>query len=747
MLRHDTLFFTHYITMEKIRITVTAKNTSTVLMLFLLDRLSSIEWIDLSNCLLSEMDSIDHDDLVITVLEEVPFQQMLDICAFYREKHINTIYLSCWGNDLLLGPTHFPGYSAGADSCYLFMKQAQLGRTPTAEELYSTTSSIIEQWQIEQHIDRFYLVFSELIGELSNIRSKSTVRKLKYVDNVVRFFLSENNRLGPISKYIFPLFENDDRRLLKDNIECKVLLNKNQHSMSHIEDRFFLDNVVDNEAKDTYRNVAIIGGGTSGYLAALAMKKKYPKLEVTMIESSKIPVIGVGEATTPEIRKFLFKRLGLSTVEFYKKVKPTWKLGIKFFWGLPGDYFFNYPFGKSDIRSAMLIDGNINNCSLTSLLMANDSSFLISTENAESGDPFFSLSNDISYALHLDNASFIAYLKEEAMRMGVKSIDDLIVDGERNTSNGELQAVIGEKGHRYEYEFFVDCSGFRSLLIEKVMGSPYHSFSNSLFTDSAVTGCIPNSNKVKPYTYAESMNNGWCWNIPMRGEDHRGYVYCSQYCTMEDAIKELESKNPGIVNFKSIKFRSGRHLEICRENVFAIGNSYAFVEPLESTGIHMIIKEVEALTDNFLLLKKSPSVKAAINRNMNDHWDYLKGFLSIHYKYNKKFDSKFWMDCRSQTDISSIKWLVDLYNEIGLLSYAGDKFGEIITKEIKDDIFGLLGFDTLLLGQGVIPDNFSRGVQNRNIWKANVKTWKAIQALTIPLEKDLKILTQRPELI
>lgn len=715
---------------------------------YLYNQLTAIDWLDYTICRFSEIVNAGNGGFLVTILEDVSFQEILDICHHYRVNGMNSIFLSSWNNDLIVGPTHFPGNTAGADSCFLFLKQAKLGRVPTEQELLEMTIPAIDSTQFQKSVDVCYAAFSELINELKLIYLDKPGQKLRFVDKIFLFNLTQTEEIRSMPKYIYPLFETANAKEQPvAAASYRILLSKYLHSKSHMEDNFFLDTAGKDDTRDEYRNVAVIGGGTAGYLTALSLKKAYPALPVTLIESAKIPVIGVGEATTPEIRRFLFNELGFPMVEFYEKVKPTWKLGIKFFWGLPGDYYFNYPFGKSDIRSAYLVDGDINSCSLNSLLMSSNSSFVVSSCDKNNFETFLSLSNDISYALHLDNASFIGYLKEKATQAGIEYIDDLIVAAEKKDSLNEIGAVIGESGARHEYDFFVDCTGFKSLLLEKSLGSPYISFQDSLFTDTAVTGCIANSDKVKPYTYAESMNNGWCWNIPMRGEDHRGYVFSSAHCSVDAAAEELRSKNPGIDNIKTVRFRSGRHGSICIGNVFAIGNSYAFVEPLESTGIHMIIKEAQTLTKNFMLLKKSPAIAKAINNNMNEHWEYLKGFLSIHYKFNNKFQTDFWKDCRESADISSIQWLVDLYHEVGLLSYAGPSLGEMITKEIKDDIFGLLGFDTLLLGQGVVPRRFKKSLKNRSIWEANINTWRSIQALTVPLEKDLKILIQNPELI
>jgi tryptophan 7-halogenase len=728
--------------MNKLRITLVFKKES-ALTSWLYNQLTPVQWLDCDKCLFHEIATIRNSDFYLTVLEDTPFQEILDVCDFYRNSNKNSIYLSTWNNSLIAGPTHFPGNTAALDSCFFFLKQTEIGRIPTEEELLGMTTSTLDQEQLQKIVDICYAALSELIHEMKLIYLNRPGQKLKFIDKAQIFDLAQKEEIRAVSKYIFPLFEG----MVSGAPEYKVLLSKYQHSRSHIESNLFMDMPEREDSQDRYRNVAVIGGGTAGYLAALSLKKAHPWLPVTLIESSKVPVIGVGEATTPEIRRYLFGELGLSAVEFYRKVKPTWKLGIKFFWGQPGDSYFNYPFGKSDIRSAYLVNGDINFCSLTSMLMSNNSSFVVSSVDKNNFESFLSLSNDISYALHLDNASFIGYLKEKALEAGIIYVDDLIVGAELKSSLNEISHVVGESGVKYQFDFFIDSSGFKSLLLEKTLLSPFIPFRSSLFTDTAVTGRIANSDKVKPYTYAESMDHGWCWNIPMRGEDHRGYVFSSDYCSVDKAAEELAAKNPAIEGFKTVKFRSGRHGSICIGNVFAVGNSYAFVEPLESTGIHMIIKEVEILAKNFSLLKKSPAIARVINDNMNDHWEYLKGFLSIHYKYNKKFETDFWRDCREHADVSSVQWLVDLYHEVGLLSYAGANLREIITKEIKDDIFGLLGFDTLLLGQGVVPKKFEKSLKNKSIWEANVKTWKSIQSLTVPLEQDLKILIQHPELI
>lgn len=501
--------------------------------------------------------------------------------------------------------------------------------------------------------------------------------------------------------------------------------------------------------EEVYTNVGILGGGTAGYFTALTIKK-FLKIPVTIIESSKIPVIGVGEATTPIIKHFLFKVLKFDKKEFYEEVEPTWKLGIKYEWGLPGNYHFNYPFGESDVLSALLYSKDINACSLNSILMSTDSSFVMDLD--DDNQPYHSFSKELQHAYHLDNKKLIYFLRKKAKEAGIQFIDEKIVDAslKPNTAD-EIEFLVNEQGDRFYFDFFVDCSGFRSVLLEQKLGSKFISYEDSLFTDRAIVSAIPNGEKVKPYTLAETMEHGWCWNTPLRHEDHRGYVYSSAFCTDEEAYAEMLAKNPTMnKDAKVVRFRSGRHDTFIKGNVAAIGNAFAFVEPLESTGIQMIIQQVGILVNNFLKLKKSPATRAFINQDLNDHWDYLKWFLAIHYKFNKKIDSPFWRANLKEVNVAGIAPLIQLYQEIGLLARQEHNITRTIQKEARDFLFGIQGIDHILIGQGVVPgeiDNIELDDAARQRWEDNVENWKAIAQKTVPLKKDLAILLEHPHLI
>lgn len=727
--------------MPEFRIILTAKDTESPLADFLFNQLSLIGWISCVRAPLEDIGQQTDVDLVIVLAEDTTLREIMGVSSALRTHHKKSITVSFWDNQLILGPTHFPFKTAGADSALLLLHQRETKEHRNVNSAGFKTARL-EPHHFESKPETLFEAFTELLREIKKISRDAPQDRFKLIDHVILFKFGESAGASK-TRYIYPFFEGAESKTEEKTVEnYKILVSKFENSRWQIKHNYFSTPPEKATTEAAYQNIAIIGGGTAGYLTALVMKAAHPDLPVTLIESSKIPVIGVGEATTPDLLDLVFDTLKFSRAEFYREVKPTWKLGIKFFWGLPGDYYFNYPFGTPDARNAFLAEGHINNSSLTSTLMDMDASFVIAASDHNDHQHFSTLSTDLKYAVHIDNVSFIRYLKKKAKDAGIRYVDDLIVDTEKKGNSDDIHAVIGEHGAKYQYDFFVDCTGFNSLLLEKSLGSPFISYSNSLFTDMAVTGKITGVEKPKPYTSAISMNSGWCWNTPMRGEDHLGYVFSSSHCSADEALAEMRKKMPEITNPGLVKFKTGRHREICIGNVFAVGNSFGFVEPLESTGIHMIITAAKTLADNFSRLKNAPVLRTVINRDTAGHWDYLRDFLAIHYKFNKKYDTPFWKDCREHTDTSDVQWMIDLYDEIGPLSQADEYIARAISGSIKDVLFGLVGFDVMMLGQGVLPKNFNRTMFNRHIWESNVKTWKSLGKFTIPTDEDLNIIIE-----
>jgi len=484
------------------------------------------------------------------------------------------------------------------------------------------------------------------------------------------------------------------------------------------------------------RSVGVVGGGTAGYFAAIALKKRFPELEVTLVESKSIPIIGVGEATTTLMPPFLHAQLGLDIVELFREVRPTWKLGIKFDWGEPGDYFFTYPFGETNTDEPYFYDGDIRTQSLTSLLMMEGKIPLFRGESGETT----SLLPRLKFAYHLNNAPFVAFLAKHAAWIGVTHLDAVIADVVASPDGERIDRLRTGDGRELQFDLYVDASGFRSLLLEKALGVPFTSYASSLLCDTAVVAAVPQTSGISPYTLAQTMDAGWCWKIAVEGEDHRGYVFSSAFLTEEQARAEMRAKNPGLGEPWTVRFRSGRHESFWKGNTVAVGNAYGFVEPLESTALHMVILEIGYLLGCLEAAGEGPPDTGFANAGVGGHWDYLRWFLAHHYKFNRKLDTPFWRTCRAEVDISGVAPAIEHYQRHGTLTKDGARF------QTGDPAFGYEGVMIMLLGQKVTAPARKPQV-TREAWEKRLAKQRELVARALPQAEALALLRERPELL
>ncbi len=484
------------------------------------------------------------------------------------------------------------------------------------------------------------------------------------------------------------------------------------------------------------RTVGVIGGGTSGYFAAIALKKRFPGLDVTVVESATIPIIGVGEATTTLMPPFLHTQLGIDIVELFREVRPTWKLGIKFDWGQPGDYFYTYPFGESNTEEPYFYDGDLNTQSFTSLLMLEDK---IPVLRGEGGEPT-SLLPRLKFAYHLNNAPFVAFLARHAERIGVKHLDAVIADVVTSPDRARVERLRTSDGRELEFDLYVDASGFRSLLLEKSLGVPFISYASSLLCDTAIVAGVPQTGAVSPYTLAQTMDAGWCWKIAVEGEDHRGYVFSSAFLTEEQATAEMRAKNPGMGEPWVVRFRSGRHETFWKGNTVAVGNAYGFVEPLESTALHMVIMEIGYLLGCLEAAGEGPPDTAFADAGVGGHWDYLRWFLAVHYRFNHKLDTPFWRTCRAEVDVGALAPAVEHYRRHGTLTADGSRF------QTGDPAFGYEGLMIMLMGQKVEAPLRQPPV-TREAWNQRLARQRELCARALPQAEALALLREHPELL
>ncbi len=491
--------------------------------------------------------------------------------------------------------------------------------------------------------------------------------------------------------------------------------------------------------------IGIVGGGTAGYLSALSIKKAFPHIKVDIIESPNIPVLGVGESTTPKLLRLLHDLLEFDLKEFYAEVKPTWKLGVRYLWGKNKNGFANNALGLINPFESYIVNGDINYNSLNSRLMDHEKSFIIESNSSDLS--YRSLALPHSYAYHLDNENLVNYLIKKSKTFGVNHIKAEIKEVILNEAGGVKQLIDSDK-KTHQYDFYVDCSGFKSILLSSLEKHSFIPYNDTLFTNRAIVGHNPHDGTIKVYTEARTMANGWQWTIPCRESDHLGYVYSSQFCTDEAAEEEFRSLNPELGQSKIIHFRSGRQRKFIVQNVAAVGNAYGFIEALQSTALHMVITNVYALLYHFECIQKGTDRKSIINANLGETWDSLRWFIGFQFKYNTYSDTEFWRYCNQYANISGVEEMISLYKKNGPLHYVKDEHQTLEEKE-KSLVYGLFSHDFMLLANNIVPNLSKIGIpsQERKAIKHKYNIWDQLAARAMPQAEALKIVEQNTDVL
>jgi tryptophan 7-halogenase len=458
------------------------------------------------------------------------------------------------------------------------------------------------------------------------------------------------------------------------------------------------------------QRILVLGGGSAGMLAAATCKLANPQVEVILLRSSAIGIIGVGEGTIPTVPLHLHDDLEIDLTEFYREVKPSWKLGIRYLWG-PRPYF-NYSFEAQVVtkyQSMPRANGfycadDMEYAALGSAMMTHDRAF----ERQANGAPQFV--HNVAY--HLENEKLVAYLEKLITRVGVVIREGTVRQVEQDEQG--IRSLLLDSGEQLAADFFIDSSGFRSLLLGEALGEPYHSFESSLFCDRAVVGGWPRSDEpIKPYTTSETMDSGWCWQIEHQDRLTRGYVYSSAFVDDATAEAEFRGKNPKIEETRLIRFKTGRYENSWVKNVVAVGNAAGFVEPLESTALGMICTASQGLARSLRECQLSPgqAMRDAFNRRFQRSWDVIRAFLAMHYKFNTRLDTPFWQACRGDTDLAGGEPIVEYYQENGPSTIWRDALTD------NYDLFNLDGWFALLVGMQVPHRaNYQAAEQERITW-------------------------------
>ena len=446
----------------------------------------------------------------------------------------------------------------------------------------------------------------------------------------------------------------------------------------------------------TVQSVIVLGGGTAGFLAAIALRTRMPDLPVRLIRSKEIGIIGVGESTTAPIIQHLFGRLKLNMAEFYREAKPIWKLGIHFIWGSRPSFNFSFA-ANMNVASTGRFPRHIGYYCQDDMTCTNIGSALMSQRKAFARNGCGLPAINASHAYHLENQIFCGYLEMVALRLGVQIFEDKVISVECGEHGVERLHL--ESGKAESAELFVDASGFVSELIGKSLKEPFESFQSSLFCDRAVVGGWERSlgELIQPYTVAETMNAGWCWRIDHERHINRGYVYSSSFISDEQATEEFLLQNPKIRQTRIVKFRTGRYRRSFVKNVVAIGNSSGFVEPLEATAIAAICEQTYFLATGLQGVNRQlgPKFAEAYNVRNGKFWDAIRRFLALHYKFNDRLDTPFWLEARANTDLAGAESIVENYEENGPDPVTGEALIDPL------DQFGIEGYLTMLVGQQV----------------------------------------------
>jgi len=452
--------------------------------------------------------------------------------------------------------------------------------------------------------------------------------------------------------------------------------------------------------KDKIQKVVVVGGGTAGWMSAALLKRVLAsQVDIELVESEDIGIVGVGEATIPPIQ-LANNVLGLDEAEFLRETKATIKVAIRFEnWRTQGEAYF-HTFGAPGRSQAFCHFHHFwtraQQAGYTSNLWEYDLNYLCAEAGKfaklQANDPVW----ELQYAYHFDASLYGQYLRRYCEKLGVTRTEGLIEDVRVHPEDGHVETLVLKGGEEVTGDFFVDCSGGRGLLISQKLGTRYEDWSHWLPCDRAMAVPSQRFEKTLPFTRSIAHSAGWQWRIPLQHRNGNGLVYSSQHYSDDEAadilLGNLESKP--IADPKIIPFRTGRTSKQWNKNVVAVGLSSGFLEPLESTSIHLIQSAIVRLITLFPHAGVTSELMDEYNRQSQYEWEYIRDFIILHYHRNDRDDSQFWRDVRDMAVPERITQKMDLFRANGTLT--------------KDnlDIFLEASWLQVMLGQGVMPQDY-----------------------------------------
>jgi tryptophan 7-halogenase len=450
------------------------------------------------------------------------------------------------------------------------------------------------------------------------------------------------------------------------------------------------------------KSIVIVGGGTAGWMAAagLAHTLKDSGCVIELVESDEIGIVGVGEATVPHLRAFN-DSLRIDEVEFVRAVRGTFKLGIQFVdWGRIGDRYV-HGFGTigHDFRALpfhqywlkLHLAGKAHDIGEYSIntAAAPAGKFISGATDVPKGSPL----SQVAYAYHFDAGLYAQYLRRYAEARGVRRIEGEVVDVSLRAGDGFIESLTLKSGARITGDLFVDCSGFRGLLIEQALKTGYDEWTHWLPCDRAVAIPSEKTGPATPYTRSTARPAGWQWRIPLQHRTGNGYVYSSAHVGDDEATSTLLANLDGraLAEPRKLRFVTGRRKKMWSRNCVALGLASGFLEPLESTSIYLIQSGIARLIQMLPDRHMNPVLQDRYNAEAEFEMERIRDFLILHYHATQRRDSAFWQYCGTMSIPDSLERVIALFRDSGRF-YRN-----------SDEMFALTSWVQVMLGQHIVP--------------------------------------------
>ena len=455
---------------------------------------------------------------------------------------------------------------------------------------------------------------------------------------------------------------------------------------------------------DFVRKVLIVGGGSAGWMAAAMLSRVLgPATEIELVESEDVGIVGVGEATIPPLRKFN-QFCGVDESAFLRDTQGTFKVGIEFEnWGKIGDRYL-HAFGRvgQELDAVVRmhhwwnlgrIAGGENYPEWQDLFLGRSAMDL---QRFGFGANEQDVSALLPHAYHFDAVAYGQHLRRLSESRGVKRTEGKIVSVSKDGESGNVQDVTLDDGRRISAELFIDCTGFRSLLLGDAMEEEFDDWSHWLPSDRAVVvQSESDSNEILPATRSIAQPVGWQWRIPLQNRIGNGHVYSSSFCDDAEAESQLLANIEGnaLSEPRILRFKTGRRQRPWVGNVVGLGLSAGFLEPLESTSIHLVHAGLERLVELFPTRNMPPLLRNRFNEQSEREWNQVRDFIIAHYKVTQRDDSEFWRYTREMQVPDSLSEILSLWKENGTLAVDGGH------------LFQLGSWAAILIGQNLLPNN------------------------------------------